>query len=109
MEDLQGKGVGKESSNSSSITVQKFKSPLMDLPTSIYMLRRDRGEDKVVTTEEVSWKTTQTNPKGVFLCFNVKIHIHDYEGRQPGNDPQVSTRATREYMHLRLVTYETRK
>ena len=36
-EYLQGKGVGKESPDSSSITVQKSKSPLMDLPTSIYM------------------------------------------------------------------------
>ena len=35
--DLQGRGVGKESPDSSSITMQKFKSPLMDLPTSIYM------------------------------------------------------------------------
>ena len=36
-EDLQGQGVGKESPDSSIITMQKFKSPLMDLPTSIYM------------------------------------------------------------------------
>ena len=51
----------------------------MDLPTSIYMLRRNRGEDKVVTTKGVSCITTQINSKGVFLCFNVKIHIRDYE------------------------------
>ena len=67
--------------------MQKFKSHLMDLPTSIYMLRRDRGEDKVVTTEGVSCITTQTNSKSVFLCFNVKRQIRDYEGGKPVNDP----------------------
>ena len=81
----------------------------MDLPTSIYMLRRDRGEDKVVTTEGVSCITTQTNSKSMFLCFNVKRYIRDYEGGQLANDPQVFTRATREYMHLRLVIHENRE
>ena len=81
----------------------------MDLPTSIYMLRRDRGEDKVVTTEGVSCITTQTNSQGVFLCFNVNRHIHDYEGGQPVNDPRVSTRATREYIHSRLVKHKSRE
>ena len=42
-EDLQGKGVGKESPDSSSITMHKFKSPLMDLPTSIYMVKEELG------------------------------------------------------------------
>ena len=42
-DDHQGKGVGKESSKSSSITMQIFKSPLMDLPTSIYMLKVELG------------------------------------------------------------------
>ena len=42
-DDRKGKGVGKESSKSSSITMQKFKSPLMDLPTSIYMLKEELG------------------------------------------------------------------
>ena len=42
-EDLQGKGVGKESPDSSSITMQKFKVHLMDLPTSIYMLKEEIG------------------------------------------------------------------
>ena len=81
----------------------------MDLPTSIYMLRRDRGEDKVVTTEGVSCITTQTNSKGVFLCFNVKRQIHDYEGGQPTNELQVSTRATRECIHSRLVKHKSRE
>ena len=36
-EDLQGKGVGKESPDSSSITMHKFKVPFMAFPTSIYM------------------------------------------------------------------------
>ena len=81
----------------------------MDLPTSIYMLRRDRGEDKVVTTEGVSCITTQTNSKSVFLCFNVKRQIRDYEGGQPANDPGVSTRATREYIHSRLVKHKSRE
>ena len=62
--------------------------------------RRVRGEAKVVTTEGVSCITTQTNSKGVFLCFNVKKQIHDYEGGQPANDSRVSTRATRKYIHL---------
>ena len=104
-----GKSVGKESPNSSSITMHKFKSPFMDLPTSIYMLRRDRGEDKVVTTEGVSCITTQTNSKSVFLCFNVKRQIRNYEGGQPANDPRVSTRATREYIHSRLVKHKSRE
>ena len=81
----------------------------MDLPTSIYMLRRDRDEDKVVTTEGVGCITTQTNSKGMFLCFNVKIHIPNYEGGQPMNDLQVSTRATREYSHSRLVKHKSRE
>ena len=34
---IQGKGRGNESLNSSIMTMQKFKSLLMDLPTSIYM------------------------------------------------------------------------
>ena len=63
----------------------------------------------MVTTEEVSWKTTQTNPKCVFLCLNVEGHIRDYEGGQPTNDPRVFIRATHEYMHLRLVIHETRE
>ena len=63
----------------------------------------------MVTTEEVSWKTIQTNPKAMFLCLNVEGHIRDYEGGQPANDPRVCTRATREYMHLQLVIHETRE
>ena len=63
----------------------------------------------MVTTEGVSCITTQTNSKGMFLCFKVKKHIRDYEGGQPANDPRVFTRATHEYMHLRLVIYETRE
>ena len=62
----------------------------------------------MVTTEEVSWKTTQTNPKGVFLCLNVEGHIRDYEGEQPVHGTQVYTRATREYMHARLVKHKSR-
>ena len=38
-----GKGVGKESSKSYSITMQRLKSLLMDLPTSIYMLNEELG------------------------------------------------------------------
>ena len=41
----------------------------MDLATSIYMLRRDRDEDKVVTTEEVSCITTQTNRISKYVFF----------------------------------------
>ena len=63
----------------------------------------------MVTTEEVSWKTTQTNPKGVFLCLNVEGHIRDYERGQPVNDLRVFTRATRGYMNLRLIIHETRE
>ena len=63
----------------------------------------------MVTTEEVSWKTTQTNPKGMFLCLNVKGHIQDYARGQPMNYPRVCTKETHEYMHLRLVIHETRE
>ena len=62
----------------------------------------------MVTTEGVSCITTQTNSKGMFLCFNVKIYIRDYEGGQPANDLRVSTRETHEYKHSRLVKHETR-
>ena len=62
----------------------------------------------MVTTEGVSWKTTQTNPKGVFLCLNVERPIRDYGERQPVNDPRVSIRATREYKNPQLVIRETR-
>ena len=63
----------------------------------------------MVTTEGVSCITTQTNSKGVFLCFNVKKQIRDYEGGQLVHDTRVYTRATCEYMHLRLVIHETRE
>ena len=62
----------------------------------------------MVTTEGVSCITTQTNSKGVILCFIVEKQIRDYEGEQPAHDMQVYTRATREYMHARLVKHETR-
>ena len=61
----------------------------------------------MVTTEGVSWKTTQTNSKGVFLCFNVKKQMRDYEGQKPAHDTQVYTRATREYMHARLAKHKS--
>ena len=108
-EDLQGKGVGKESPDSSSITMHKIPVPFSwtSLPLFIWW-RRVRGEAKVVTTEGVSCITTQTNSKGVFLCFNVEKQMRDYEGEKPAHDMQVFTRATHEYMHARLVKHETR-
>ena len=63
----------------------------------------------MVTTEGVSCITTQTNSKGVFLCFNVKKQIHDYEGGQPVHDTQVYTRETREYMHAQLSKHKSRE
>jgi hypothetical protein len=62
----------------------------------------------VVTTEGVSCITTQTNSKGVFLCFNVEKQMRDYEGGQPAHDTRVYTRATREYMHARLAKHKSR-
>ena len=62
----------------------------------------------MVTTEGVSCITTQTNSKGVFLCFNVKKQMRDYEGEQPAHDTQVYTRETREYMHARLAKHKIR-
>ena len=38
-----GKRWGKESSNSSSITMKRFKSSLMELPTSIYIFLKRQG------------------------------------------------------------------
>ena len=88
--------------------MQKFQFPSHG-PPYLYLYGKGRvwGEDKVVTTEEISCITTQTNPKGVFLCLNVEGHIHDYEGGQPVNDPQVCTRAIREYMHARLSKHKS--
>ena len=37
----------------------------------------------MVTTEGVSCITTQTNSKGVFLCFNVEKQMRDYEESNP--------------------------
>ena len=62
----------------------------------------------MVTTEGVSCITTQTNSKGVFLCFSVEKQMRDYEGEKHVHDTQVYTRATYEYMHARLVKHETR-
>ena len=53
----------------------------------------------MVTTEGVSCITTQTNSKGVFLCFNVEKQMRDYEGDKPAHYTQVYTRETHEYMH----------
>ena len=61
----------------------------------------------MVTTEGVSCITTQTNSKGVFLCFNVKKQMRDYEGEQPAHDTRVYTRANREYMHARLAKHKS--
>ena len=65
-----GQSVGKESPNSSSITMHKFQVPFHGPPyLYLYDKGRVRGEDKVVTTEGVSCITTQTNrnSKGVFF------------------------------------------
>ena len=64
--------MGKESPNFSSIMMQRFQSPLMDLPTSIYMLYEDsRVEDKVVTAEGVSCITTQTTRISKYVFFDI--------------------------------------
>ena len=91
--------------NNAKIQVPSHGTPYLYL----YGKGRVRGEDKVVTTEGVSCITTQTNSKGVFLCFNVKKHIRDYGGGQPTNDPQVSVRETHEYIHSRHAKLETRE
>ena len=41
--DSREKVGGNESPNSSSIIMQRFKPPLMDLPTSIYMFKEELG------------------------------------------------------------------
>ena len=62
----------------------------------------------MVTTEGVSCITTQTNSKGVFLCFNVEKQMRGSIGGQPAHDTRVYTRETREYMHARLAKHKSR-
>ena len=59
--------------------MHKFQVPTHGPPyLYFYGKGRVRGEDKVVTTEEISCITTQTNPKGMVLVLNVKEHIREY-------------------------------
>ena len=90
--------------------MQKFQVPFNE-PPYLYLYDEEEfgAQAKVVTTEGVSCITTQTNSKGVFLCFNVEKQMRDSERGQPAHDTQVYTRATHEYMHARLAKHKIRE
>ena len=89
--------------------MHKIQVPFHE-PPYLYLYDEEElgAKPKVVTTEGVSCITTQTNSKGVFLCFNVKKQMRGSIGGKPAHDTQVYTRETREYMHVRLAKHKSR-
>ena len=70
--------MGKESPNSSSMTMKNFKSPLMDLPTSIYMpndeLRLKRQSSYNLRSQLHNYPNYSNFKIHIFFTFSGGVH-----------------------------------